>query len=147
LFRVSVAGIAAVAASILFLPQLKPAQAARRFNVKGSYTGTYLSQDSTISGPMKLVISSAKAFPPGSSNLLVKGKLTIGTKLKNQKCQGFYNPTAKSLSVNAPTANGYAGTFAGTLGEDSKSFNGVMSYTHFPQGDEQLLGTATISKR
>jgi hypothetical protein len=96
---------------------------------------------------MKLVISSAKAFPPGSTQLMVKGKITIGTKLKNQKCLGFYNPTEKTLSVNSPTSNGYAATFYGTLGEDQKSFTGTMSYTRLPQGDEQLLGTATISKR
>jgi hypothetical protein len=141
--------VGALAAALLLLPQLQPVQAAKKpkpFIVKGTYTGTYLSQDTTISGPIKLVVSSYKKLP-APNTFLVKGKLSIGTKLKNQKCQGVYNGDARYISVNAPTARGYAGTFAGTLGGDEKTFTGTFAYTHVPELDEQVLGTATVAKR
>lgn len=139
----------ALAAALLLLPQLQPVQAARRpkpFTVKGTYTGTYLSQDTTLSGPIKLVISGYKKLP-APNTYLVKGKLSIGTKLKNQKCQGVYNADARYIAVNAPKPRGYAGTFAGTLGGDDKTFVGTFAYTHVPELDEQVIGTATVAKR
>lgn len=79
--------------------------------------------------------------------MLVTGKITLGTKTKNQKCQGVYNADARYLSVNAPVASGYAVTFAGTVGSDDKTITGTFGYTHVPALDEQVIGTATIAKR
>jgi hypothetical protein len=148
--RLIPAAAGVLACSLLLLPQLRPAQAAKKpkpFNVKGSYTGTYLSQDGTITGPLKLVISGAKKLTPAATQLFITGKITAGTKVKNLKCQGFYNPAERALSINSPVPSGYGVTFTGTLAEDNKTFAGYFSYSHFPVNDDQLLGTATIAKR
>lgn len=148
--RLVLATAGVLAASAFFFPQLRPAQAAKKpkpFKIQGTYNGTYLSQDTTLSGPLKIVISSAKKLIPSDSRLFVQGKITLGTKTKNQKCQGFYNPVEKSLAINAPVENGYAVTFNGDLAADQKTFNGTFSYTHFPVQDEQVIGTATVAKK
>jgi hypothetical protein len=144
------ATLGVVTASFLLLSQHQPTQAAKKpkpFNIKGSYSGTYLSQDTTLSGPLKVVISGAKKLTPGATTLFVQGKITLGTKTKNQKCQGFYNPDARYLAINAPVASGYSVSFAGTVGEDNKTITGTFGYTHVPALDEQVIGSATIAKR
>lgn len=138
-----------LAAAFLMLPKLQPVQAAKKpkpFTVKGTYTGTYLSVDTTISGPIKLVVSSYKKLP-APNTYLVNGKLSIGNQVKNLKCQGTYNADARYISVNTPRPRGYAGTFAGALATDDKTFTGSFAYTPVNAPGNSVIGTATIAKR
>jgi len=146
--RVTRPALIALAAVALLSPRVHPASAAPADpnSPKGSFSGTYISDDQTLSGPIKLSITSVKsAGVPG--NLTVKGKLTIGSKVKNKPYTGNYMTADRFLSGGTLVPRGYAGSFSGTLSQDGKTFTGEWGYNTVPQDSDQHQGTASMSKR
>jgi hypothetical protein len=140
--------VVTLAAVAVLSPTLRPASAkpADPNSPKGSFSGTYISDDETLSGPIKLSITSVKNSPVAGT-LQVKGKLTIGSKVKNKPYTGTYMVADRSIVGGTLVPRGYAGSFSGTLSQDGKTLTGEWGYNTIPQDSDQHQGTATMSRR